>query len=192
MSRLSLKICAVLFLVTLISGSAHALEKIYITRHAEKAEGWPKERALSSLHPLSEMGAQRARQLADHLGQAGIAAVYASPTTRTLHTGLPLANQAGVPLVADMRTISEGKLPAFLDALKKSHADDSAILIVGHSNTVPLLLKALGATNACYESLGLVSGASGLLVEGYDGLWTVDLDIDGCAGLGRSELSTGD
>jgi hypothetical protein len=57
----------------------------------------------------------------------------------------------------------------------------------GHSNTVPLLLIKLGATPDCYARLGVAATTSGPEIEGYEGLWKVDLKQHGCAAITREE-----
>ncbi|MEM6454153.1 MAG: phosphoglycerate mutase family protein [Acidobacteriota bacterium] len=162
---------------------ADALDVIYIVRHAEKQARWPEQH--DAHHPLSRAGEARAQALAHRL--AGVdrdaaertAAVYASATTRALATGWPTAEALGIPLIADDRTVDSAHLPAFFDDLRRRHADDHAVLIVGHSNTVPLLLRHLGGAAGCDAKLGIASRAAGQLrIQGYDGLWRVTLTRD--------------
>lgn len=174
---------AVLALLALVPAPAAALDAIYIVRHAEKAAGWPKDQ--DALQPLSPAGTIRAEFLASRLESAGIKAIYASPTTRTLSTGLPLALRTGVNLLAREDTIKEDRMGPFLAGLRTAHANDPAVLVVGHSNTVPRLLTLLGAVPECFEKLGIVRRGDELLIEGYDGLWKVDLRRQGCEALTR-------
>ncbi|HEX5760441.1 MAG TPA: phosphoglycerate mutase family protein [Thermoanaerobaculia bacterium] len=163
-----------------------ALDAVYLVRHAEKAEGWPEgDKALDALWPLSPAGIERARALAPRLAEAGIAAVYTSRTVRAFATALPLAEAAGVPLVVEPSSTLKAEMDAFLARLRERHAQDRAVLVVGHSNTVPELLARLGAAPDCYARLGIRSGEKGLEIEGFDGLWRADLRTLGCAGLTR-------
>lgn len=162
------------------SAPAAALEVVYLVRHAEKVAFWPP--AYEDFRPLSAEGVARSEALARHLADREIAAIYASPTARALATGMPLA-AAGVPIEADGATIDEDALPAFFDALRRRHRDDRAVLIVGHSNTVPMLLRALGATSECFARLGIDVATD--LIEGYDGLWRIALETPGCTGMQR-------
>jgi len=159
------------------------LDTLYLVRHAEKSEGWPQDAVLDELWPLSPGGQVRAEFLASRLENAGIAAVYTTRTTRTLMTGLPLANRIRVPIKAD--NDSKDKVEAFLSTVRGKHPGDKAVLIVGHSNTVPLLLVQLGATPDCYARLGIVKKGETLFVEGHDGLWKVDLKKQGCEALAQ-------
>ena len=170
-------------LLALAPAPAAALDTVYLVRHAEKAAGWPKDQ--DALQPLSPAGTIRAEFLASRLESAGIKAIYASPTTRTLSTGLPLALRTGVNLLAREDTIKEDRMGPFLAGLRTAHANDPAVLVVGHSNTVPRLLTLLGAVPECFERLGIVRRGDELLIEGYEGLWKVDLKRQGCEALTR-------
>ena len=67
---------AVLLVTASITGPAFALERIYLFRHAEKAEYWAQEPALEKFQPLSAAGGRRAEALADALaGEVGDMAV---------------------------------------------------------------------------------------------------------------------
>ncbi len=169
----------------LSAAPALALDTIYVVRHADKNGDWPKERALSGLQPLSELGARRALAIGEHLAESGVAAVYTSPTVRTLSTGLPLASRLDCPLVPDMATVRKDEIAGFLHELVTRHADDQAVLIVGHSNTVPLLLMEMQANEDCYERLGFEDSQHGLLSEGYGNLFKVTLEGAGCDRIER-------
>ena|SRR5215218_5858680 len=176
-----------LLLVIFFSAPAAALDVLYLVRHAEKSEGWPQDSALDEFWPLSPAGQVRAEFLASRLENAGIAAVYTTRTTRTLMTGLPLANRTRVPISAD--NDSKDKIESFLSAVRGKHPGDKAVLIVGHSNTIPLLLMRLGATPDCFGKLGIVKKGETFLIEGHDGLWKVDLKKQGCEALTQEGLA---
>ncbi len=173
-----------LFLV--LAMPAAALDTVYLVRHAEKADPWPQDRELDAFWPLSPAGAARAEALAGRLEKAGIVAVYTSRTTRTLSTAMPLVARTHVPIAADDASIHPEEMSGFLARLREKHAGEAAVLIVGHSNTIPRLLAFLGAVPECYARLGISNDdKSGLLIEGYEGLWKVDLRRQGCEGLTR-------
>ena len=172
-----------LLLLVLLAVPAAALDTVYLVRHAEKAEGWPAARELDAFQPLSPAGTARAESLANRLKDAGIVAIYSSNTTRSLATGLPLAKATGVPLLADDATTKPDEMAAFLVKVREKHAADKAVLIVGHSNTIPELLIKLGATPECYTKVGITGEPGKLLIEGYEGLWRVDLKKEGCAAI---------
>lgn len=172
-------------LLLLVAAPAAGLDTIWLVRHAEKTEPWPAERDLDALQPLSREGTARAEALGDRLKNAGIAAIYTSQTTRTLATAQPLAPRTKAPLTADDATTRPSEIPPFLAKLRERHAGDRAVLIVGHSNTIPHLLTALGATPDCFARLGIKQTPDGLLIEGYEGVWRVELAKQGCAGMAR-------
>lgn len=174
-----------LLLLLLLAAPAAGLDTVWLVRHAEKAESWPSDKDLNALQPLSREGTARAEALADRLKDAGIAAVYTSRTTRTLATGLPLAARNKLPLTADDATTRPSEIPPFLAKVREKHAGDRAVLLVGHSNTIPHLLAALGATPECFAKLGIKETPDGLLIEGYEGVWRVEVGKQGCAGMVR-------
>ncbi len=168
-------------LIVLISAlplPARGLDTIFVVRHAEKEAPWPSEH--SNFQPLSEEGRARAAALVPLLKDAGIATVYTSPTGRTLQTGMPLALALDVPIKADRATIDAQQLDAFLARIRTDHESSRAVLIVGHSNTTAMILAALGAESDCYYALGIDEEG---MIEGFDGLWQVELGRPGCAGM---------
>lgn len=190
---LRVRLLTALFALALLSGGlsaapAGALDFVYLVRHAEKADPWPPVGDLDAFWPLSPAGVARAEALGARLEKAGspaIAAVYSSRTTRTLSTAMPLVARTRIPITADDATIHTADMAGFLARLRETHAADAAVLIVGHSNTIPHLLVRLGAVPECYTRLGITDGPDGLLIDGYDGLWKVDLRRQGCDALAR-------
>lgn len=176
-------------LLLVFSLPAAGLDAVYLVRHAEKADPWPQDRELDAFWPLSPAGAARAEALAGRLEKAGrissIAAVYTSRTTRTLATAMPLVARIKVPIAADDASIHPDQMAGFLARLREKHAGDAAVLIVGHSNTIPRLLTLLGAVPECYARLGISDSKDGLLIQGYEGLWKVDLRRQGCEAVTR-------
>jgi broad specificity phosphatase PhoE len=168
---------------------AAALDVLYLVRHAEKVDDWPATRELDAYRPLSPAGVARAESLAVRLKGEGIAAVYSSRTTRSLATAEPLVKATAKPLVGDDATTKPDEMAGFLAGLREKHAGDRAVLIVGHSNTIPELLVKLGAKSECFQRLGITGQPGSLLTEGYDGLWRVDLKKQGCEAIERSTFS---
>jgi broad specificity phosphatase PhoE len=76
-------------------------------------------------------------------------------------------------------------MTGFLTRLREKHAADRAVLIVGHSNTIPELLVHLGAKPDCFQKLGITGQPGSLLIEGYEGVWKVDLKKQGCEAISR-------
>ncbi len=186
--RLIWGLLLLVLLTVLLAVPAAALDTVYLVRHAEKAASWPTDRDLDAFQPLSPAGATRAEALAARLKPAGIVHVYTSRTTRTVATGAPLAQAVSVPITADDATTKPGEMAAFLVHLREKHAADKAVLIVAHSNTLPELLIRLGAKTECFQRLGITGQPGSLLIEGYEGVWTVDLKKPGCEGMGRDTL----
>jgi broad specificity phosphatase PhoE len=178
---------AILSLAILVT-QADALETLYIVRHAEKVASWPDGAYLDSFRPLSAAGVERADELAAKLADAGIAAIYASRTTRSLQTGVPLSDQSGATLSAETGTVDATKMKTFLADLGERHEGDAAVLVIGHSNTIPELLLRLGAVPECFERIGIDDTPDGLRISGYDGLWKVDLSATGCARIERHRV----
>lgn len=177
-----------LLLLGLLAAPAVALDDVYLVRHAEKVDFWPPSSdkdKLDAFHPLSCTGLKRADALVDRLKTAGIVAIYTSHTTRTLATGSPLAQATHVPITADDASIDFGEMSDFLARLRKDYAAGQAVLIVGHSNTIPELLARLGAKPDCFQRLGITGQPGSLLIEGYEGMWKVDLKKQGCEAITR-------
>ncbi len=105
---------------------------VIIVRHAEKS-------APTGNIPLSEAGFERAQTLARVVSDAGISAIYTSKLLRTIQTAEPTARVLGlVP-----QQINE------VGALAKNILDGHAgqtVLVVHHSDTLPELIVALGAS----------------------------------------------
>jgi broad specificity phosphatase PhoE len=130
--------------------AATAQEAVYLVRHAERVDD-----ARDSL--LSAEGRARAAHLAEMLRDAGITAIFVSEYRRTAETAAPLAARLGITAV---------KVPAdqlgVLLARVRAAGPKARILIAGHSDTVPALLKALGCTQqvtiakAEYDNLFIV------------------------------------
>ena len=114
---------------------------VYLVRHAEKAP------VPGNDPPLSAMGEARAADLAEALADADIEAVHVTDRQRTRATAARLLERlriepvvttyGGVPAAAHARAVA--------DTLLRLHRG-RRVLVVGHSNTVPLIVRALGGT----------------------------------------------
>ena len=112
---------------------------VIVVRHAEKASGQGKD------PHLSEAGEMRARALARALGNAGVTSVITSQWLRTAETAAPTARAAGVtPEVVSVNWDSIPRNAADIAAAVRRHSG-GVVLVVGHSNTVPDIVAALGA-----------------------------------------------
>lgn len=111
---------------------------VVLTRHAEKE--------INSIQdpPLSEDGERRAQRLAQLFARGGgrghLDAIYVSPTRRTQQTAAPLAERLGEPLVP----LQQGDSKASAARILREHRGDT-VLVVGHSNTMPALIRELAS-----------------------------------------------
>jgi broad specificity phosphatase PhoE len=86
---------------------------------------------------LSEAGRARAAALASMLRSAGVTSIFTTEFKRTQQTAAPLAAALGVqPTVVGSRDTAR-----LLEMVRKA---GGTVLVVGHSNTVPEIVKALG------------------------------------------------
>lgn len=120
-----------------------AQQTVILVRHAERADGGmgvadPKTGAPPD-PSLSAIGEARAARLATMLSDAGIKAIVTSEYKRTRETAQPLATKLGLQIQA----IPSKDYAAVVAKLKAAHAKDT-VLIVGHSNTIPEIVKAFG------------------------------------------------
>ena len=127
--------------VSLLTATSATAQTVYIVRHAEKAD--------ASADPvLSAAGQARAGALAAALADAHPRMILTSPLQRTRLTAAPTADYHSVASEAVPLT---GGAQAHVDAIVarvRSLGADEAVLIVGHSNTVPLIARALGYAEA--------------------------------------------
>jgi broad specificity phosphatase PhoE len=134
------------FLITvalLYPSAATAQEQpvtVIVVRHAEKAAE-PKDNP-----PLTSEGAMRAAKLAEVLQHAGVTTIYSTPYARTLETAQPLAKALNL-------TVTETPIPnrsvgAYAsDIAARVKRDSGVVVVVGHSNTIGPVIKALGGAD---------------------------------------------
>lgn len=112
---------------------------VVLVRHAERAAepaGDPS---------LTREGSARAEALADTLRSAGVTAIITTSLRRTKETAAPLAARLQPPLKPEAVS-TEGETEAHVRAVAaavRRHAG-GVVLVVGHSNTVPGIIGALG------------------------------------------------
>ncbi len=132
---------AILFLCLLgVSLPAYGQDTVVmVVRHAEKAAGPAGD------PPLTEAGRQRAQSLIDAAGDAGVTAIYSSQFKRTQETVAPLAAHLGISVTTI--EISRANLETYpkqlAEAILADHRGET-VVVVNHSNTVPLIVEALG------------------------------------------------
>jgi len=117
--------------------AAQSPTTVILVRHAEKdvePEGDP---------VLSPAGAARAQALADVLTDRGVSGIIVTEYQRTLLTAKPLADRLGItPQVASAR--GRDHAGGVAELVRTGYAGRT-VLVVGHSNTVPAIIAALGA-----------------------------------------------
>lgn len=112
---------------------------MYVVRHAEREDDGSDDPG------LSETGRARAFALADTLADVAIDAVYTTQLRRTVDTAAPLLAARQVPV--HQWPVERGQAASHVSALAEalcSRHNEASILVVGHSNTVPQLVAALG------------------------------------------------
>jgi broad specificity phosphatase PhoE len=130
--RTPLATAAVFALLAGVAAPASAQTAVFVVRHAEKVD--------ESKDPLlSAKGTARAESLARHLAGAGVKAIYVTEYKRTGLTAAPLA----AALRLSPTVVRGADTATLVERIRKDHAAD-VILVVGHSNTVPDILKRLG------------------------------------------------
>ena len=151
-----------LFLMLVVAAPvmAQSPTTVILVRHAEKG-GDPADRDPE----LNEAGRERARTLAHVLGEANVSAIYSTPFLRTRHTAQPLAELLGIEIT--VTPVSQTMTEDLVATLRNDHAGQ-VILVVGHSNTVPPIVNALGG--GPFENLA---------DDEYDDLFVVTLAADG-------------
>src|SRR6266403_3081117 len=121
-----------LFILLFVSVSnAWAQPVVVIVRHAEKAAN------VGNDPDLSSAGRARAEALARILKDSGITAIFTTEFKRTQETAAPTATSVHVT-----PTVVAAKDTAGLVA--KLHQLNGNALVVGHGDTIPNIIKALG------------------------------------------------
>jgi phosphohistidine phosphatase SixA len=141
---------AVFSVVVSLAAPAWAQKAVFVVRHAERADQ-------ASDSPLSARGRARAESLARLLKDAGVSAIFVSQFQRAAQTAHPLAASLKLSPMVVQAADTAG-------LVKRVQAVDSSrnVLIVGHSDTVPSIVKAFG----CAEEITIE-------VDEYDRLFVV-------------------
>lgn len=122
---------------------------IVMVRHADKKEG-------DGDVSLAPAGEARAEALKEALREAGISVIVTTKTARTRQTAQPLSELLGPTAIAVERSEVEQTVRAKLPA---------AILVVGHSDTVPDLMRVFGGPKVDvngYDNLFIIIRANGM------------------------------
>jgi broad specificity phosphatase PhoE len=155
-----------LFLALLLLGApaiASAQKLVIVVRHAERADGGAGTSMTGApADPLlSAAGEARAAKLAAMLADSGITAIMVTEFRRTQDTAKPIAAKLGLT----PEVVKAADTPDLLSRLKTKHVND-VVLVVGHSNTIPAIIKAftgrdLKVADSEYDDLFFVVPASG-------------------------------
>jgi broad specificity phosphatase PhoE len=126
---------------------AAAPAQVFLVRHAEKALDQGED------PDLTPAGQARAEALAATLAHAGITHLFATEYRRTQRTLEPLATRLGLTVVVVPAKDSAGQL-----ARLRELPPGAVAVVAGHSNTIPGLVRGLGAraqdlTDADYDRL---------------------------------------
>lgn len=127
--------------VSLLTAGSALAQTVYLVRHAEKAD--------ASADPvLSEAGSARAAALSAALRDAHPVLVLTSPLQRTRLTAGPTAEYHSAPMEAVSLEGGGAAHVAATVARVRALPADATVLIVGHSNTIPAIARALGYAEA--------------------------------------------
>jgi broad specificity phosphatase PhoE len=153
-----------------LAGNAAAMQSapaapttVILVRHGEKTIVPPENKDPD----ISVAGQARAAELARMFSGSGIGSVYSSQYKRTQQTAKPLADKLGIPV-----TQVEARNTAEVAKQIRAGAAGQVVLVVGHNNTVPELIAALGG-----PKLPIIPETE------YDNLFILTVQSDGTAKL---------
>jgi broad specificity phosphatase PhoE len=144
---------------------------IILVRHAEKAA----EPAADP--PLSAAGLARADALEAMVKDAGIRGIVTTQFLRTRQTAAPTADKFGLTIeIMDARAPLHPKMVA--DSVLAKHRGQT-VLVVGHSNTLPAIVAALGAPMP-----------AAICDDEYDNIFVVTVPATGVPSVARMHYGT--
>jgi len=144
---------------------------VYVVRHAEKAAEPRRDPG------LTPAGAKRASALAAVLAEARLTGIVTTQFKRTRATAAPAARASGIePLVIGYRPGDFAAQGAAVAAAIRERFRGGAVLVVGHSDTVPFIIASLGGP----EVERLCEPTE------YASLFTLVVEADASASLVRS------
>lgn len=137
-------IALLMFVATAFAQDDFKPKTVFLLRHAEREEE-PRQDP-----PLKKEGVARSQELARLLGGAGIKAIYTSQFTRTKLTAEPLATKLGLTPAqislksnpTNPRQIAEESTAEVVNKILERPGEN--VLVVGHSNSIPDVIKMLG------------------------------------------------
>jgi len=164
--------------LALVASAASALlaqpSTVILVRHAEKA-------ATPASDPnLTPAGEQRARDLLHALADAHVGSIITTQFARTKETAKPLADSVHeTPIV-----VATGSMKEHVEAIAakvKGAKKGSTVLVVGHSNTIPMIIAALGGPKM-----------ADLCDAEYSHLFVLEMSESGSARLIRGHFGAAD
>ncbi|HEX2833828.1 MAG TPA: histidine phosphatase family protein [Thermoanaerobaculia bacterium] len=139
MKRTVALLAVLVFAFVALAEEPSPVTTVILVRHAEK----DLTVAQDDNTPLSKEGAERAQRLKRMLIDSGVSVIYTTKTTRTRTTAGPLAEA----LHLEAKELEKTDTPAMIADKIRAHKG-ATLLVVGHSNTTPNIMKALGIANA--------------------------------------------
>ncbi|WP_065187627.1 phosphoglycerate mutase family protein [Shewanella woodyi] len=143
---------------------------VILVRHAEKRQNQGKDPA------LTPAGEQRADQLRLALKEMPLSALYATPFKRTQETLKPISQSRDIAI--KVMELDGGIEKHIREGVKAIKAETGNVLVAGHSNTISLLISALGGpeidkiTETDYNNIYILSispeNKVGLIHTKYD------------------------
>lgn len=121
-----------------VSVSSRCPITVILIRHAERAA------TPANDPPLTPAGEARARALVGAVGTARVNAIFTTQFRRSVQTAQPLADHLGLTPV--VLTVDPANVAAYVQALVtqiRLLPTQSTVLVVSHTNTIPLIVTAL-------------------------------------------------
>ena len=156
------------FIATLFATGCKSTTTIVLVRHAEREP----ITATNPDPPLTAAGQQRAQALIGVVERANVSAIYTTQLQRTIQTAAPLAGSLSMtPTVFNLGGNVQQHAQDLAADILAAHRG-KAVLVIGHSDTVPLVI----------ESLGVVPGPT-IATSEFDRLFIVVKHQDGATRL---------
>jgi broad specificity phosphatase PhoE len=153
---------------------AQADRLVILVRHAEKAAE-PRD----DPH-LSDAGRERAKALGAALASVPVSAVIVTQFRRTHETAAPVLSARGLTPIVPAGSGFGAHVNAVADSVR-AQPPGSTILVVGHSNTIPAIIGALGGPKL-----------KDLCDNEYATLFVLDLPASGAPRLIRASYGAAD
>jgi broad specificity phosphatase PhoE len=127
--------------LALVTAHVQALAQpstVILVRHAERAT------APAGDPVLTDAGSQRALDLKEALRGARVTTIITTHLQRTQLTAKPLGDSIGIsPIIVRAGSPTAAHVDSVVAAVRRRPAGD-VVLVVGHSNTIPAIVTALG------------------------------------------------